>query len=205
MPVTDERSAPSTTPLLLVDVDGVLNAVVGFPLGRRKDTTSPNAFEAEFVACNFPIRVPAGTRERIGTLETLFDCIWATAWEGRARSDLAPLLGFGADWPVIRFEDEFPDSGTWKLPAVQRFAERPENRSRPLAWVDDDLEADALEWAARRTRSGPPTIMICPDADVGLTSRHFGRLLGFQADCEALGLAARRPAIGLRPNTRSCQ
>ena len=143
-----------------------------------------NPFEAEFMACNFPIRVPAGTRERVATLQTLFECVWATTWEDRARTELAPVLGFGAEWPIIRFTDDFPDSGTWKLPAVRRFAELPENRSRPLAWIDDDLEPDALEWAAQRTRSGPRTLMVRPDADVGFTSKHFSRLLAFHDDCQ---------------------
>jgi hypothetical protein len=157
------------TPLLLVDVDGVLNAIVGFPFGTRKEALASDTFEAEFVARNFPIRVPAGTRERVATLQTLFECVWATTWEESARSDLAPVLGFGADWPFIRFTDDFPDGGTWKLPAVRRFAELPENRSRPLAWIDDDLEPDALEWAAHRSRSGPRTLMVRPNADVGFT------------------------------------
>ena len=60
----------------------------------------------------------------------------------------------------------------------------PDNRARPLAWIDDDLEPDALEWAARRTREGTNTLMVRPDGDVGLTSKHVDRLLRFHADCE---------------------
>ena len=135
------------------------------------------------MACNFPIRVPAGTRERIATLADVVRMRLGDHVGERARPDLAPVLGFGADWPFIRFTDDFPDSGTWKLPAVRRFAELPENRSRPLAWIDDDLEPDALEWAAQRTRSGPRTLMVRPDADVGFTSKHFSRLLSFHDDC----------------------
>ena len=86
--------------------------------------------------------------------------------------------------PVIRFQDDFPDSGTWKLSAVRRFAEELEHRTRPLAWIDDDLEPDALEWAARRTREGVPTLMVRPDADVGLTPKHHRRLLDFHAECQ---------------------
>ena len=96
------------------------------------------------------------------------------------------MLGFGSDWPIIRFQDDFPMSGTWKLPAVQRFAELPENSDRPLAWVDDDLQPDTLEWAARRTRSGTPTLMVRPDADEGFTQRHFNRLLTFHAECQGV-------------------
>lgn len=174
------------TPFLLVDFDGVLNAVLGRPApGQVKDTTGP--FEAEFTAQRFPIRVPVGTRARMATLETLFECVWATSWEDRARSELAPELSFGADWPVIRFQDDFPDRGTWKLPGVVRFAELPEHAHRPLAWIDDDLEPDALEWAARRTRVGIPTLMVRPEADVGWTSRHFDRLVAFRTSCQPSG------------------
>jgi hypothetical protein len=182
-PRMDERSPTSMRPLLLVDVDGVLNALVGSPFGTRKQEIANAVFEVEFIAQDFPIRVPAGTRERIATLEDLFDCFWATSWEHRATSELAPGFGFGKDWPVIRFEDDFPPVGTWKLPAVRRFAELPENATRPLAWIDDDLQPDTLDWAARRTRAGTPTLMVRPDGDVGFTSRHFGRLLTFHADC----------------------
>lgn len=186
MPDEDASPAPSATPLLLVDVDGVLNAIVGNPCERRKEKLSEAPFEIEFLAHGLPIRVPHGTRERIATLETLFECVWATSWEESARSDLAPHLGFGADWPFIRFKDDFPMSGTWKLPAVKRFAELPENSTRPLVWIDDDLEPDALEWAAGRMRSGPHTLMIRPDGDIGLTSRHLNRLLAFHADCQTM-------------------
>ena len=175
--------SPPLPPLLLVDVDGVLNAVVAPPFaGREAGASSSGLFEIEFVARNFPIRVPMTTRERITTLLALFEPVWATTWEDNAAEHLSPVLGFGADWPVIRFHDDIPDAGTWKLPAVQRFAEQPENESRPLAWIDDDLQPDALEWAARRTRSGVSTLMIRPEANVGFTSKHFERLLAFHAD-----------------------
>jgi hypothetical protein len=184
MPDLHEGSIAPTQPLLLVDVDGVLNAIVGWPSERRAKELAGAAFELEFLAHGLPIRVPRGTRERIATLETLFECVWATSWEDTAVSDLAPDLGFGAGWPVIRFSDDFPIAGTWKLPAVQRFAELPPNRTRPLAWIDDDLEPDALEWAARRTREGTNTLMVRPDGDVGFTAKHFNRLLAFHEACD---------------------
>ena len=185
MQAISDVSKRADTPLLLVDVDGVLNAVVAPPFATLKEgTTSSGVFEAEFIARNFPIRVPVGTRERIATLQSLFNCVWATTWEENAAEHLSPVLGFGADWPVIRFHDDFPDAGTWKLPAVQRFADLPQNQRRPLAWIDDDLQPDALEWAARRTRSGVPTLMVRPNADEGFTSRQFQRLLSFHADCQ---------------------
>ena len=183
MQAENMRPTQVEAPLLLVDVDGVLNAVVAPPFATLKaGGTSSGVFEAEFTARNFPIRVPVGTREQIAELQSLFECVWATTWEDNAAEHLSPVLGFGADWPVIRFHDDFPDAGTWKLPAVQRFAELPENQSRALAWIDDDLQPDALEWTAHRTRAGVHTLMVRPEANVGFTSRHFQRLLAFHAD-----------------------
>jgi HAD domain in Swiss Army Knife RNA repair proteins len=182
MTAADDVPATSLPPVLLVDVDGVLNALSRSP--QRRAESPSKLFELEFTARGFPICVPIGTRERMATLETLFDCVWATSWEDKATTHLAPEFGFGARWPVIRFHDDFPDAGTWKLPGVRRFAERPEHVSRPLAWIDDDIEPDALEWAARRTRSGTPTLMVRPDADIGLTSRQFQRLLTFHSACQ---------------------
>ena len=171
----------SAQPFLLVDVDGVLNAF-GFP-GGHEDGLGAITFEAEFESRGFPIRVPAGTRERIATLETLFDCVWATSWEHYAITHLAPELGFGADWPVLRVWEDVPEEGSLKLPAVRRFADLPEQRSRALAWIDDDLEPDALAWAVGRTAEGVTTLIVQPDEAVGLTAGHVDRLVAFSEEC----------------------
>jgi hypothetical protein len=175
-----------SAPFLLMDFDGVLNAVIDLAHRVQNEGTS-GRFEAEFLVHRSPIRVPVGTRARIAMLETLFECVWATSWEDRAKSHLAPELGFGANWPVIHFQDDFPDSGTWKLPVVRRFAELPGNDHRPLAWIDDDLEPDALEWASHRTRAGVPTLMVRPDEDVGFTGQQFDHLVAFHTACQPVG------------------
>lgn len=78
-----------------------------------------------------------------------YELVWATAWENHANLILAPALGLPS-LPVVRFSDPAPGEvghawagRTWKLPSVQRFAGQ-----RSLAWVDDDLHADAYAWAA---------------------------------------------------------
>jgi hypothetical protein len=131
---------PSARPLLLVDVDGVLNAVVGYPYGQPRREIVEATFEAEFEARGYPIRVPSGTRERFARLEELFACVWATSWEHHAPTVLAPALGFGGEWPFIRVWEDAAEIGTMKLPAISRFAELPEHRERALAWIDDDLD-----------------------------------------------------------------
>jgi hypothetical protein len=178
-PVDDH--AGSARPLLLVDVDGVLAVIDGY--GDPRTEVVEVTFEAEFEARGFPILVPTGTRERFATLETLFDCVWATSREHHAPESLSPTLGFGAGWPVIQVWEGASDIGTMKLPAIQRFADLPENRDRPLAWIDDDLEPDAFEWAALRTRGGASTLMVRPDPDSGITKLHYDELVTFAEEC----------------------
>lgn len=128
-------------PLLLIDHDGVLNVP---RLGRPDE-----AFEAVFTADGLTHRVPLGTAGRIARLEEVFDPVWATAWEGLAPALLAPHLGFGRDWPVLRFGVGSLKTETWKLAAVKKWcAENADGRR--VGWLDDDLGPDAEAWAAER-------------------------------------------------------
>ena len=79
-------------PLLLVDLDGVIN-VVGRGAGSRE-------LEADFKREGHRMRVPVGMAGRFARLEEVFECVWATTW-----GEDAPILGrffkFGATWPSI--------------------------------------------------------------------------------------------------------
>ena len=112
-----------------------------------------------------------------------FDPIWATTWAQHAPVYISPLIGgIGADWDFI----EFPYLGldprvkrTWKLEGLLGWAEREENESRPLVWVDDDLDEDAFEWAAARAVAGIPTVLVKTDGLMGLTDTDVARALAF--------------------------
>ncbi|MBV9792899.1 MAG: hypothetical protein JO016_03075 [Actinobacteria bacterium] len=138
-------------PLLLLDIDGVLNpyAAPGCPAGYA---------EHVLFAGEEPVRVCAGHGDWLRELATRFTLVWATAWDEEANRRLAPLLGL-ADLPVVPMPLPFPPE--WKLPAVSRFA-----GAHPLAWLDDALTPAAHEWAAART---VPTLLIDIDPAIGLT------------------------------------
>lgn len=149
-------------PLLLVDVDGVLNAF-GTWADPSVSVKTEMRFEANGASSRerasgqhryYTINVPVGTTKRLNYLTTLFECVWATTWEHLAGTELSPMLGVGADWPVIevmkgRDSPQLPNgrwSQTWKLPEVWRWCE--ENAGdRKVAWIDDDLSEDAMDWA----------------------------------------------------------
>lgn len=171
-------------PFLLVDVDGVLNV-----FGREyrdedydEEVVDPRfeeMFEAGGPPMWFIIRVPAGTRQRIERLEELYECVWCTTWEDKAVAELAPILGFGADWPVIHFSDGGAQRmyKTWKLPAVAKWSEE---HKRPFAWIDDDLQEDCDFWVERQWQKDQRRILLVrPLSHIGLTDEHVATLEKF--------------------------
>ena len=168
-----DASGPATPPkpLLLVDVDGVLNPLV-------RIAVFPRDF-AEHRLEGFRVLLSARHGVWLNALADRFDLVWATTWEDDANRLIAPLIGLPTDLPVIRFGDpERP--GTWKLPDVAAYV-----GDRPAAWVDDDLWGDAEAWARARAA---PTLLVRTDPAVGLARRHVKALERFA------GRLASRPA-----------
>ena len=144
---------------LLLDVDGVLN-----PLSVAK----PSGF-TRYELLGYKVWLSTQHGEWLRTLTKWFDLVWATTWEHQAPRLIAPRVGL-PEMPVIELDRGAVDN-TWKLRDVQRFV-----AGRPLAWVDDDLWADAFAWAEAREQ---PTLLIRPFATVGLTEEHVWRLEAF--------------------------
>lgn len=148
----DTQSVPHRLPLLLLDVDGVLNpfAAAACP---------PGFAEYDFFPGEAPVRLCAAHGPWLAELAARFRLVWATAWQGHANRLLAPLLAL-PDLPLIEFP-LVPLQPVDKLPAVIRFA-----GADPLVWIDDSLTAAAHAWAAGRE---VPTLLIGTDPAHGLT------------------------------------
>ena len=149
-------------PLLLLDVDGVLNpyAAAACPDGSQ---------EHALFAGEEPVRVCPAHGGWLRELATRFELTWATAWGAEANRLLAPLLRLPA-LPLIEFPP-VPFEPRDKLPAVAAFA-----ADRPLAWIDDALAPEVREWAAERHVS---TLLIDVDPAIGLTRRAVDQCLGW--------------------------
>ena len=161
-------------PLLLLDVDGVccpFGAGEGAPTDLERVSTGGSG-----------VLLSRATGPFLRGLGSLFELCWASSWEHEANARVSPLLGLPplpvivfADWmDSADLDDESDVEGTWKLPAVTRVV-----GGRPLAWIDDELAADAFAWAAERGASGTPTLLVKTVAHVGLTAGHVEQLAAF--------------------------
>ena len=151
-------------PILLVDVDGVLNPW----LAKR---CPPGFGEYDF----FPgerVLLSPGHGELLLSLAQAYELVWATAWEHRANRLICPVLAL-PQLPVIEFPLSGRDLYFRKLPAVIEAV-----GNRPCAWIDDEHRPDHYTWAERR---GVPTLIVDIDPAQGLTSDVAARLAEWAA------------------------
>lgn len=165
--MTVEAGNTTERPLLLVDVDGVLQ-----PVGR----SVPPGYE-RFTDDDSDVVLRQEHGVWLAHLTTAFDLVWATTWGASANRAIGRRLGL-SELPHIDLSD-LPRTGTRKLGAVTAFV-----GDRAVAWIDDELYEDAVAWAANREA---PTILRRTASGVGLTEADVRALDSF-----ATGL---RPAV----------
>jgi hypothetical protein len=139
-------------PVLLVDVDGVLNPWL-----------APDCPPGFGVYDFFPgERVLLSPRhgELLTSLASAYELVWATAWEHRANRLICPVLSL-PELPVIEFPVDGSDASFRKLPAVIDAV-----GDRPCAWIDDEHQPDHHTWAEQRRA---PTLIVDIDPAEGLT------------------------------------
>ena len=154
-------------PLLLLDVDGVLNPFAA-------DACPPGYAEHELFPGEDPVRVCAEHGPWLRELGTMFELTWASAWGAEANRLLAPLLRL-PDLPVIGFPPA-PFYPGYKLRPVISYA-----AGRSLIWIDDELAPEAHSWAAARSL---PTLLIGIDPAEGLTRAVVDRALRWAKNSE---------------------
>src|SRR5437763_3655958 len=141
-------------PVLFLDVDGVISL-----FGFQPSGPPPGTFHSidGILHC-----IGTDAAGRLARLADTYELVWATGWEEKANEYLVHILELPADLPVLTFDGRAVfGSSHWKLEAIDEYA-----RGRPAAWVDDNLDEQAEEWA--RTRPEPP-LLVATESAKGIT------------------------------------
>jgi hypothetical protein len=152
-------------PVVLIDVDGVLSLY-----GRNLDIRHGGRWLNVDGILHF---LSESAAEPLLRLASDFDCVWCTGWEDRADEYLRPHYGLPRPLTHLTFSSA-PAGAHWKLGAIDAAF----GPSRPLAWIDDTLDAGCRAWA--RDRPGP-TLLVDTEPPVGLRPEHAERIAGWAA------------------------
>jgi hypothetical protein len=154
LPMTDR-------PLILVDVDGVLNVITTAKERRRlcfHEGWRQKRVELDAGAFRLFWNPASGPLLRRLAAETGAELAWGTTWEEYANLVVGPLLGLPR-LPVAPVAD-FPRKADGLVPWTA---------GRPFVWFDD--EPDAAEVTAKLA-GGQPHLVVQVDEREGLTGRH---------------------------------
>jgi hypothetical protein len=155
----------SEGPLLLIDVDGVLNPLVGSTAEFRR-------YECRIGGETYTVRLNPrhGARLLELAVATRSRLVWASTWERHANEWIGPPIGLPY-LPAIEFSAELPSEmgEMFKTPHIANFA-----GSRPFVWFDDaTCELDAAYLHARPDVGD--FLLVHVDARFGLTAEHLAQ------------------------------
>lgn len=154
---------PGEKPVLALDVDGVF---MMYSETRPEGCVLVPPYTAH-VYCN------PSVAKKLLPLTELCDPYYVTAHMNTAHEDIGKHLAFPEfDWVNIFKYRDSPGS-LYQINGYRRRALETCFPDRPLTWVDDDLRPEDFDWGADRDQSGLATLLIKPDSEQGLQSRHI--------------------------------
>jgi hypothetical protein len=157
---------------MLLDVDGVLNAV---PFTGRVNRNVWSDYERT-LAHDFPIHYSPTVVKFFHDLPDHVEVMWLTTWLDAANEHLVPALSLPSHWPVAgHYEHADETSVWWKLLVAQRLWEVD---PLPFVWADDDLvDAEAQEWI--ETLPVGSCLPVCCNTSTGLTRHDLAAITEF--------------------------
>jgi hypothetical protein len=156
----------NSRPLVLLDVDGVLN-LGRFATSRQRSTLEYRHgwYSGRAGGDHYGSRIVLDRRwgrMLLGLADAGAELAWATGWEQEANWYIGPLLGL----PELRV-----------APALHRAKAStviPWTQGRPWAWLED--YEDELEEAVELTEPGVPCLPVLVDRSTGLTRGHVSQV-----------------------------
>jgi hypothetical protein len=159
-------------PIILLDVDGVLN-----PCPFKAEMSSDWKFEPTFTSkTGFKLNLSKEMGRAI--LDLNCNIIWLTTWildEDFANPEVGVALGW--DKKATAHIDESKTQFFWKTEKAREILSIPGSK---IVWIDDDVN-EFINMFKNRFDLDPHNrlLAICPDADVGLTKVHIDRIRTF--------------------------
>lgn len=128
--MTNRPHASPVRPLVLLDVDGVLNPEVRPGPGWQPHRAQSPIGTFDVILNPGHGRLLLEFADRAGA-----DLVWATSWEHYANHEIAPRIGL-PELPVIEVNAHTGAAGIHpKTPPVAEYV-----AGRPFVWFDDDLD-----------------------------------------------------------------
>lgn len=162
-------------PLVLLDFDGVLNALSG------PQPPAPSCW-SDWTTCREDGFRLWFSRSAAAAVAELGDVNWLTTWneDNKANTLLCPRLGIGP-FPVAAAPLVCPEGDElWKPRAVAAAL----RTGRPVIWLDDDSEllAEEWRWVGEDFSSATNLFRFAPDPSIGLTDVDIQRARAWAAE-----------------------
>ncbi len=175
----------TSKPILLLDIDGVLNAIAKNLATHAWSEDDWITGEAQGNRFMWQIAASRSVCDFFRELheEDLVEIRWHTTWQHQAEG-VAGILGLPT-FPVHEapefkpghwYSSVSPHDVWWKLPGVYRAV----TEGRPVIWVDDDIDSYVNgEQRARLLRQDNAVLLICPDHKCGLVQKDLDKIKEF--------------------------
>ncbi|MBK6763042.1 MAG: hypothetical protein IPG68_07090 [Micrococcales bacterium] len=157
-------------PLLLLDIDGVLNAI--------PDEPSPPGYTLHEMD-GFAIHLSSDLRDMVTALAERFDIVWFTLWNERASLLMGPQVGLEqapylhTSWHLgerIMFEQGYPASALDRiLYAKSPILTQQVDRAQRWVWIDDAHGHDDHAYLTREGFDPANFRLLRTDGGTGLT------------------------------------
>lgn len=158
-------------PLILIDVDGVVNAFDkrGWPDGTRWHDLRAGGEDGE----TYRLRIAGPALDAIERWTGRADVQWHTTWQQHVYN-ITDQLNFPrlpiANAPEFLTWNHSSATAWWKVPAVLRALEE----DRPLVWIDDDISYDRrARQQVREASPHTPRKLVCPSSIEGLVTKQI--------------------------------
>jgi hypothetical protein len=162
---------PSDRPVLLLDIDGVINV---FQCATARETRIAPYLPA--------VKLLPGLADWLARLDRAYALVWCSHPDALANIDAAAAWGLGPR-PLIEPSPEEAPLPDWKARAVERtFA----GWLGAIAWVEDGFPPEARAWAAARLAQGRRTWLV-DVSETGLTEEITQLLLEWAGPVELKG------------------